>query len=127
MKSSIIIFLIAIIMLMVGWYGIRLLRMVLAPMKEGKPFETGIPTNIRRLAWVTLIGGGTGEICKLIGSTSAIKAYDLSLIFSNTSIANITINYIFGCGFIVIAVVLFLLSYIFRYGESLQQESDETL
>jgi len=51
MEFSIIISLIAtIILLMVSWYSIRLLRMILVPMKEGKPFEAGIFVKSRKLA-----------------------------------------------------------------------------
>ena len=38
-----------------------------------------------------------------------------------------TYNASFDMSFLAFAFVLFLLSYIFRYGAQLQQESDETL
>lgn len=107
-------------------YGIKLIRKVLEPMKEGRPFDKGISETIKKLAWVALIGGAIIQICESITKIAEIKAYDFAAFFSGT-VTGLSFNGMIDCGFIVTACVLFLLSYVFRYGEELQQESDETL
>ena len=39
-------------------YGIRFLRKILSPVKEGRPFDADVVLNLKKLAWVILIGGG---------------------------------------------------------------------
>lgn len=56
-----------------------------------------------------------------------INAYSLDELFTSEAIEKtefvLTINF----EFVLIACVVFFLSYIFNYGQTLQQESDETL
>jgi hypothetical protein len=42
-------------------------------------------------------------------------------------VKSVHVNVHLELGFILLAMALFLMSYIFRYGEELQRESDETL
>lgn len=114
------------ISLVICVYGIGLIRRVLEPVKEGRPFDKGISETIKKLAWVALIGGAVIQICESITKIAEIKAYDFAAFFSET-VTGLSFNGMIDCGFIVTACVLFLLSYVFRYGEELQRESDETL
>jgi hypothetical protein len=127
-KISIIVTLAAaIIALIVVWLCLKKLREILVPMKGGRPFDAGISEKIRQLALTVLIGGGVAEICRAVGAVFEIKAYDLNALFNNPSFEHITFNYGISLWFVVVALVLFFLSYVFRYGEELQRESDETL
>ena len=127
-KMSIIIKLIsAVIGLAVGWLCMKKLREILSPMKEGRPFEEGISAKIRQLAFTVLIGGGISEAAKAVGTVFELKAYDLAKLFSHPSIGSITFNYSISLWFVTVALILLFLSYVFRYGEELQRESDETL
>ncbi|MDE5679731.1 MAG: DUF2975 domain-containing protein [Lachnospiraceae bacterium] len=117
----------AAISLAICVYGIRLIRKVLEPMKEGRPFDKGISETIKKLAWVALIGGAIIQVCGSITKIAEIKAYDFSAFFAETVVTGLSFNGMIDCSFVVTACVLFLLSYVFRYGEELQQESDETL
>lgn len=119
--------LLAIVMLAVGWYMIRILRSILVPMKDGRPFESGISARIRKLAWTSLIGGAVIEVCRMIEAFTEIRAYDFPEMLNSPAVESVTFNYTFNGSFIVIALVLLFLAHIFRYGECLQQESDETL
>ena len=38
-------------------YATTKIRGILQPMKEGRPFETGIPENLKKIAWSFLLGG----------------------------------------------------------------------
>lgn len=108
-------------------YAIGIIRKVLEPMKEGRPFDKGISQIIKRLAWVVLIGGAIVRVGACITMIMEIKAYDLAAFFAESAITGYRLNYVIDLNFIVTACVLFLLSYVFRYGEELQRESDETL
>lgn len=110
-----------------AWYCLKLLREILRPMKEGTPFAAGISTKIRNLAWAVLIGGGIGEISSKVSSVFALRAYHIEKLLDDSVVKSISYDYKIGLWFVVAALVLFFLSYIFQYGEELQRESDETL
>jgi hypothetical protein len=108
-------------------YGITLLLHVIAPMKEGRPFEIGVSGQLRKLAWVTLVGGLISEVASQVASFTEMKAFDVTAMLNSAVVNGYSYNGTFNCSFLVGAVILFLLSYIFQYGEGLQRESDETL
>ena len=110
-----------------GWYLLHVIRQILKPMTVDRPFESGVSSKVRKLAWTTLIGGAIIEVCRVFGIVAELKTYDLSLLLNSENVQKYTYNYRFNMSFIIIAGILFFLSLVFRYGESLQQESDETL
>ena len=127
-KAGIIVTLIAmIVVLAVIWYCLRVLRGIMADMKQGRPFEQGISAKIKKLAWTVLIGGAVAEIGRAVGKIAELKAYDIGALFANPPVESTSFNYSINLWFIAAAVFLFLLSYVFKYGEGLQKESDETL
>ena len=127
-KMSIIVgLIIAIITCAVAWLCLRKIREILSPMKEGRPFEEGISKKIRQLALIILVGGGIAEVGRAIAQVFSIKAYDLAALFNNAAIDHTTYDYNFSLWFVIVALILFFLSYVFHYGEELQRESDETL
>ena len=110
------------------WYFIKVLRRILAPMKEGNPFELGVSDNIRRLAWTALAVGIIDAVGNVVSSIFELRAYDLKAIFSNPAIASFVLKPDLNVWpTVIMVVVLFLLSAVFKYGEMLQTESDETL
>lgn len=109
------------------WYCLKKFREIIAPMKEGRPFETGISEKIRKLGWTILIAGSISEGCRILANVFELMAYDLRFITSQSAVASITYNYSINLWFVIAALLLFFTSYIFRYGEILQIESDETL
>ena len=109
------------------WYCLRLLRGILAPMKAGRPFETGVADKIRTLGWALLIGGAVSELGMAAAAVAELKAYDLSFLKSASLVESITYNYRMDLWFVWAALLVFFLSYVFRCGERLQRESDETL
>lgn len=120
----------AIIAIAAGWYCIRVLRGILAPMKEGRAFAEGISRKIKKLGWTALIGGGLVEIARIAEDFFFVRAYRLDEIISHPSVESA--GAAFGPGsvhpwFIIAALVMFFLSFVFRCGEELQRQSDETL
>lgn len=115
------------VILAIGWYFVRVLRQILAPMKEGRPFEAGVSQKIRKLGWITLIGGAFTSVAGSIATILELKCYDLNAVFSSPAIESFSFNNRIGLGFIAAALLIFFLSFVFRSGEELQKESDETL
>ncbi len=109
------------------WYGLKVLRNIISPMKQGLPFTEGISAQMKKLAAVTLIGGAALEITKALEAYFEFAAYDWTAVFDTSRITDIAYGYEMNGAFIVIALILFFLAYIFKYGEQLQKESDETL
>ncbi|MBR5345045.1 MAG: DUF2975 domain-containing protein [Clostridia bacterium] len=109
------------------WYCLKVLREILVPMKEGTPFAEGISAKIRKLAWTVLIGGGIAEISAKVATVFETRAYHIEKLLDDSVVKSISYDYKISLWFVVAALILFFLSYIFRYGEELQRESDETL
>ena len=127
-KVSIIVMLVgAILMSAAVWYCLKVLREILSPMKEGMPFAAGISDKVRKLAWTVLIGGGVAEVGKLISEVSTAQAYQIERLLNTELVESVTYNCSMDLWFVVAALILFFLSYVFRSGEELQKEADETL
>ncbi|MDD3796728.1 MAG: DUF2975 domain-containing protein [Lachnospiraceae bacterium] len=105
-------------------YGIHIVRKMLQPMKEGRPFDTAVSKNFKKLGWFSLIYGIAEIIIKAISQHFVISALSEAALSSG---AILSVEHMYDGSFILIAVLLFLFSYIFRYGEELQTQADETL
>ncbi len=105
----------------------RLLGRIIAPMKDGRPFEPGVDRDLRKIGWVVLAAGTVWQVAGCVLNLLLIRSYPMEQIFSSDAISGIEYTFVFDLGFVLIACAIFLLSYIFTYGQQLQQESDETL
>ena len=127
-KKAISVLLLATVMVSAAaWYCLRVLREILAPMKEGSPFTAGISRKIRKLAWTVLVAGAIAEAGVILSTVFQIQAYHIDKLFNPSVVSSVTFDFKSGALFVVPALFLFFLSYIFRYGEELQREADETL
>ena len=106
---------------------IACIRQILAPMKDGAPFHSGVSGNLKTLAIHTCIIGVAMNVQDILSNTLTVLAYDLANVMVGDQITHISITNVFDLSFLFIAGILLLLSYVFRYGEELQQLSDETL
>lgn len=109
------------------YYVSRVLRKILAPMKNGRPFEEGISANLKKVGIWVLIGGFLSELVGIVARILLINAYSVDELFASAAISKTEFALTINLGFVLIACVIFFLSYIFAYGHVLQQESDETL
>lgn len=105
----------------------KLLRSILSPMKMGRPFEAGAPEYLKRVGWAILIGGFLSELVGILARVLLIRAYSLDDLFSSPAIEKMEFVFTMELNFVLIACAVFLLSYIFTYGQVLQRDSDETL
>ena len=111
----------------VFWMTFSSIRGILAPMKEGKPFDSNIAWYLKRLAWLTIANGILTQIIQNVLTGNTLAGYDLNELFLSDKITGVSVTHNLDLSFLIYALVLFLLSYIFRHGSELQKLSDETL
>ena len=93
-KISIIIMLVCIVLeAAAAWYFLKVLRDILAPMKEGKPFASGNSGKIRKLGWTALIAGGVTELGRVVSDISNVRAYQIERLFNPETVSSFSYNY----------------------------------
>lgn len=102
-------------------------RKILKPVKEGLPFQDIVCQNLKKSALYVIIWGTLNILTQWLELFLVIRLYQLPSLLLSDKITRITFTAPFDLRFLFVAAVLLLLSYVFRYGESLQQLSDETL
>lgn len=119
--------LIAAISVGASCYGLAVIRRILAPMKEQRPFAETVSRDLKKLGWFTILVGAVNSVMEVAMDTAVFRYYDFSTLFLSDKITGVSVETTIDLTFLIVAAVVFLLSYIFRYGASLQQLSDETL
>ena len=110
-----------------GRRGIGYVREILHPMTEEKPFDSTVSTNLSRLAKLSINLGILYNLITLSDQIMTVFVYDLPGLLISEKILHVGGMFRIDLTFLIYWAVLLLLSYIFRYGEQLQQLSDETL
>ena len=110
-------------------YIISMLKKVVTPMSQGLPFDRQVGPTIRRIAWIQLIGDGISALLWMATEILTYFSFDFSTLFLNHSITGCSLSLNFSAleTAVITFCVLFLLSYVFEYGQELQKLSDETL
>lgn len=108
-------------------YALKVLRSILAPMKEGRPFDTEVSVGLRKLAWIILVGCGLVQAVSIVGGMLLAKNLPMDVIFSSPAIESVEYVFTMKFDFVWMFIGVMLLARIFEYGQQLQQESDETL
>lgn len=110
------------------YYGFRIVKNILSPMREGRPFDESVSLSIRKLGTLVFWGGLISQIGVFVTDTLLVRNYvNLMDLFKEGVVKEVSVNYEFSLTFLFIAFILYLLSYVFEYGQELQRESDETL
>ena len=110
-----------------GRRGIGYIREILLPMKEERPFDSIVSTNLKKLAKLSITMGILFNIIILSEQIIAVFVYDLPALLVSEKIVHVGGLFTVDLAFVIYWAILLLLSYVFRYGEELQQLSDETL
>ena len=110
-----------------GRRGVGYIREILLPMKEEKPFDSIVSTNLKKLAKLSITIGILYNIIILSEQIMTVFVYDLPNLLISDKIVHVDGMFQVDLAFVVYWAILLLLSYVFRYGEELQQLSDETL
>ena len=104
-----------------------IIQRILAPMTQGKPFDSTISDSLRKLSFLTLFLGAIFETGKIVLSALRLHSIDLQALFNPQFVSAVTLDFEFDANFILVFAALYLISHVFHYGEELQQLSDETL
>ena len=110
-----------------GRRGVGYIREILLPMKEEKPFDAVVSTNLKKLAKLSITIGILYNIIILSEQVMTVFVYGLPQLLVSEKITQVSGMFSVDLTFLVYWAILLLLSYVFRYGEELQQLSDETL
>ncbi|MBQ1321504.1 MAG: DUF2975 domain-containing protein [Solobacterium sp.] len=117
----------AAVILLLTLYGLRMVKQILKPMKEGRPFDESIADSLRRLGHVVLASGIVSCVLAYLSQAAMLGVIDYKELFNPALVTGVEIRSSFSINFIFVALALYLMSYVFRYGSELQRESDETL
>ena len=117
----------AAVILLLTLYGLRMVKQILKPMKEGRPFDESIADSLRRLGPVVLASGIVSCVLAYLSQAAMLGVIDYKELFNPALVTGVDIRSSFSFDFIIVALALYLMSYVFRYGSELQRESDETL
>ena len=109
------------------YIGVKYIRKILSPIKEGLPFQENMAKTIKKFAMFVLIFGVLDNICSFILDYFVIHGFDIIHLLKSEQISSISISYSLNFDFIIVYFVIMLLSYVFQYGMELQKLSDETL
>ena len=115
------------LLLLDGRRGIGYIRGILAPMAEGKPFDSSVSSNLQKLAKLAIRIGVLWNIIILSEAIVMVYVFDLPSLLLSEKISHIGGTFQVDLTFVIYWAILMLLSYAFRHGEELQQLSDETL
>jgi len=107
--------------------GVGYIREILNPMKEEKPFDTIVSTNLKKLARLSINLGIFYNMIILSEQIMTVFVYGLPGLLISEKVTHVGGMFNVDLTFLIYWAILLLLSYVFRYGEELQQLSDETL
>lgn len=108
-------------------YIIRILLTIFETMSQGRPFSTTVSVALKKLAYAILIIGIIGLVLQIVTNLIFYNVFDVPSLFNADRVESCSISIPSDGSFIIWFFILRLVSHIFKYGEALQQLSDETL
>lgn len=122
-----IVFSFIIAFLVYFYYIFKIIKNILKPMIEDKPFTPNVSKNIEKLALASIIMATFLNFANWLKIVAINNFFNLEQIIQNDNIKSFSVNYSFDLTFIFISSILIFISFIFKHGEKLQQLSDETV
>lgn len=122
-----LIFLITAILVFIVYKSIQTIESICTITMDHTPFDVRVANHIKKLAKYILAGGivfNILEVCRVMYFKQIIN---FDLLFNPKYVTQIKFDIRIELSFLIFAALIYLLSYIFRYGQELQQLSDETL
>ena len=122
-----LILLITAIFIFIIYKSIQTIESICTITMDHTPFDVRVSNHIKSLAKYILAGGivfNILEVCRVMYFKQIIN---FDLLFNPKYVTQIKFDIRLHLSFLVFATLIYLLSYIFRYGQELQQLSDETL
>lgn len=100
---------------------------VLEPMKDGRPFDGAVADHLSKLAWEIFIGGAVVQVLGLVSRMVLTSALPMETILLSEAVTKLEYVFDMDLRFVAVFCLVRLLAYVFRYGQNLQQQADETL
>lgn len=122
-----LILLITAIFIFIIYKSIQTIESICTITIDHTPFDVRVANHIKKLAKYILVGGivfNILEVCRIMQFKQTIN---FDLLFNTKYVTQINFDIRLHLSFLIFAALIYLLSYIFRYGQELQQLSDETL
>ena len=117
----------AIVLTVIECRGVHILKQVLLPLELNQPFQTGISVSIGKLSQCAFHMGLAENLSMLATTVLIENHYALDTLLVNGPITGVSIHPEYRHAWLVVAIVLGILSTVFRRGEELQTLADETL
>ena len=110
------------------WFIFQTLVKVTREARAGRPFSEQMPAALRNLGIAVIAYGVLDAVLTQVYLQLISSAYRLSTLWKPELVKGVSVDSPTEVlPWIVAGLLLFFLSYVFRYGMKLQQESDETL
>lgn len=103
------------------------IRKILKPLINQTPFHQTVASNLKKLSILVISVGILNTLSDYIAFHHAATRFDLNALLINENVLSVTTHFSIDWSPLFFAATLFLLSYIFRYGQELQYLADETV
>lgn len=101
---------------------------ILKPMTQGQPYDGTVSRALRKLGVACILIGIVGNVISYLQVTRAISTLrEIKQIFLTVTVTGIDAGFSIQLGYLFIGVMALVFSLVFRYGEELQVQVDETL
>ena len=122
-----LILLITAIFIFIIYKSIQTIESICTITIDHTPFDLSVSNHIKKLAKYILAGGIVFNILEVCRVLYFKQILNFDLLFNTKYVTQINFDIRLHLSFLIFAALIYLLSYIFRYGQELQQLSDETL
>ena len=122
-----LIFLITAIFVFIIYKAVQTIESICMITMDHTPFDLSVSNHIKNLAKYILAGGIVFNILEVCRVLYFKQILNFDLLFNTKYVTQINFDIRLHLSFLIFAALIYLLSYIFRYGQELQQLSDETL
>lgn len=127
-KGIVLAFFAAVLKLVESVFLVYILGKLLKPMTKGQPYDGTVSKSLRTFGiGYILIGIAENVISYLQAARASGTLSEIRRIFLPVTVTETTIQYSINLGFLFLGVMIFIFSFVFRYGEELQVQVDETL
>lgn len=128
LKEAVIEFVVAVLSLAASVFVIGTLRKILKPMMYGQPYDGTVSKSLRNLGVSCILFCIVGNVISYLQYRTLHSAFFEivnSCLFEE--IEGIKSQFSIQLGYLFIGIMLLVFSLVFRYGEELQVQADETL
>ncbi len=101
---------------------------LLKPMTQGQPYDGTISRTMKKLGYACILIGIAGNVLSYLQVARAYHTLsEIRRIFLTVTVTGIDVPFNISLGHIFIGIMVLVFSLVFRYGEELQVQADETL